>query len=132
MHWPVPSIGGLVWLAGGGAGAAAGPGVGALPAAGLGPVRALAAVPAGQGAATHSVNIQYTHYTATISGQRRHSRQYQNPSAPSPGPEFHKRFVLVRVHVQLSIITTCIKQLVVLKHFLEAGGGREGPIKTRI
>ena len=71
-------------------------------------------------------------YTATISGQRRHCRQYQNPSAPSPGPEFHKRFVLVRVHVQLSIITTCIKQLVVLKHFLEAGGGREGPIKTRI
>ena len=58
--------------------------------------------------------------------------EYQNPSAPSPGPEFHKRFVLVRVHVQLSIITTCIKQLVVLKHFLEAGGGREGPIKTRI
>ena len=56
----MPSIGGLVWLAGGGAGAAAGPGVGALPAAGLGPVRALAAVPAGQGAATHSVNIQYT------------------------------------------------------------------------
>ena len=53
----MPSIGGLVWLAGGGAGAAAGPGVGALPAAGLGPVRALAAVPAGQGAATHSVNI---------------------------------------------------------------------------
>ena len=71
-------------------------------------------------------------YTTTISGHRRHSRQYQNPSAPSPGPEFHKRFVLVRVHVQLSIITTCIKQLVVLKHFLEAGGGREGPIKTRI
>ena len=71
-------------------------------------------------------------YTATISGQRRHCRQCQNPSAPSPGPEFHKRFVLVRVHVQLSIITTCIKQLVVLKHFLEAGGGREGPIKTRI
>ena len=118
----MPSIGGLVWLAGGGAGAAAGPGVGALPAAGLGPVRALAAVPAGQGAATHSVNIHSNHLRP----------EYQNPSAPSPGPEFHKRFVLVRVHVQLSIITTCIKQLVVLKHFLEAGGGREGPIKTRI
>lgn len=53
----MPSIGGVV-LAGGGAGAAAGPGVGALPAARLGPVRALAAVPAGQGAATQRYTQQ--------------------------------------------------------------------------
>ena len=38
----------------------------------------------------------------------------------------------MRVHVQLSIITTFIKQLVVLKQFLEARADHEGLIKNQL